>query len=156
MPVEKQPANLKRRKGWDDLSDSYRKRLERAGIDKKAYTNGNSLSDARGHRNTPERPERAYKGNKTSRYGAYRQKRREESLRKWKGVGKPTKDYYITEAIVYTQRTIGHLPHYNHSTVIHLAEKKTIAQLKRTVTMDADSLRAEARPQYPTNPWWYH
>jgi hypothetical protein len=154
MPVEKQPANLKRRKGWNQLSESYRKRLERAGINEKAYTNGSSLSDARGHRNTPERPERAYKGTKTSRYAEYRQKRRERDL--GGQLGRKTKAHYITEAIVYTQRTIGHLPHYNHSTVINLAEKKTIAQLKRTVTMDADSLRAEARPQYPTNPWWYH
>lgn len=155
MPVEKQPANLKRRKGWDDLSESYRKRLERAGINKKAYTNGSSLSDARGHRNTPERPERAFKGTKTSRYGEYRQRQRERDIRR-NPTGKKLKSHYITEAVIYTQRTIGHLPHYNHSTIINLAEKKTIAQLQRTLTMDADSLRAAARPQQQTNPWWYH
>jgi hypothetical protein len=151
MPQEKQPANIKRRKGWDQLSESYKKRLERAGINKKAYTNGASLSDARGHRATPEHPERAYKaGKKQHRYGEYRQKRRA------KGIGRKIKADWITEAIQYTRETIGHVRFYNHNTVINNAERKTIAQLQATLLMSEDQLRAEARPQYRTNPWWYH
>lgn len=46
------------RKDWDSLSDSYRKRLERGGITKTAYDSGASLSAARGHAATPERPSR--------------------------------------------------------------------------------------------------
>jgi hypothetical protein len=43
------------RKGWESLSDSYRERLERGGIDRAAYSRGESLSSARGHAATPER-----------------------------------------------------------------------------------------------------
>lgn len=38
------------RKGFDDLSDAYRRRLIRAGIDKAAYERGESLKAARGHK----------------------------------------------------------------------------------------------------------
>lgn len=34
---------------WDALSDNYRERLERGGIDREAYDRGDSLSSARGH-----------------------------------------------------------------------------------------------------------
>lgn len=36
------------RKGWDDLSTGYRKRLERGGITQQSYDSGVSLSKARG------------------------------------------------------------------------------------------------------------
>lgn len=44
------------RKGWDQLSDAYRKRLEKGGISKTAYEGGASIKKARGHSKTPERP----------------------------------------------------------------------------------------------------
>ncbi len=47
------------RKGWGSLSQSTRSRYERAGITESSYASGVSLSAARGHSNTPERPERA-------------------------------------------------------------------------------------------------
>jgi len=37
------------RKGWDALSDTYRRRLERKGITQQAYVSGQSLHQARGH-----------------------------------------------------------------------------------------------------------
>lgn len=37
------------RKGWDQLSDAYRRRLERGGITAETYGQGASLSQARGH-----------------------------------------------------------------------------------------------------------
>lgn len=40
---------MARRKGWDSLSDSYRKRLTRSGITKAEYESGVDLSRARGH-----------------------------------------------------------------------------------------------------------
>lgn len=46
-------------RNWDSLSDSYRKRLERSGISRSDYQSGASLEKARGHRATPEHPERA-------------------------------------------------------------------------------------------------
>lgn len=42
------------RKGWDQLSDNYRKRLQVNGITESAYTSGKSTSAARGHATTPE------------------------------------------------------------------------------------------------------
>jgi hypothetical protein len=47
------------RKAWDALSSSYRRRLERSGIDRAAYDRGESLKAARGHARTPERPRQA-------------------------------------------------------------------------------------------------
>lgn len=54
---------------WDALSSDYRNRLQRGGITKSAYESGTSLSTARGHKNTPERPERA--STDIGRYGNY-------------------------------------------------------------------------------------
>lgn len=47
------------RKGWGQLSDTYRRRLERNGVSRQDYESGISLAGARGHAATPERPERA-------------------------------------------------------------------------------------------------
>lgn len=47
------------RKGWDQLSTSVRRRYERAGVTRDYYESGGSLSKARGHSATPERPDRA-------------------------------------------------------------------------------------------------
>ncbi|MFF0625677.1 hypothetical protein [Streptomyces sp. NPDC004296] len=44
------------RREWSALSDGYRARLERKGIDRAAYESGASLKSARGHRETPEHP----------------------------------------------------------------------------------------------------
>lgn len=49
------------RSSWESLSPSYRARLERGGITRQDYLSGASLSGARGHKATPERPERAEK-----------------------------------------------------------------------------------------------
>ncbi|MGI8309036.1 hypothetical protein [Saccharopolyspora hattusasensis] len=46
----------RQRKSWNSLSDAYRRRLERGGISRQAYESGASLSKARGHAATPERP----------------------------------------------------------------------------------------------------
>ena len=49
------------RSSWESLSPAYRARLERGGITRQDYLSGVSLSGARGHAKTPERPERAEK-----------------------------------------------------------------------------------------------
>jgi len=41
------------RKGWAQLSDTYRKRLERNGITQQQYEAGQSLGSARGHKHPP-------------------------------------------------------------------------------------------------------
>lgn len=42
------------RKGWSQLSDTYRKRLQSNGITQSDYTTGKTLGSARGHAATPE------------------------------------------------------------------------------------------------------
>ena len=41
-------------RNWDSLSEPYQHRLERAGIDREAYSRGDSLSEARGHGSSRE------------------------------------------------------------------------------------------------------
>ena len=52
---------MARRKGWENLSPSYRQRLERAGVDRVHYEIRSNLKAARGHSVTPERPSVAIK-----------------------------------------------------------------------------------------------
>jgi len=59
------------RKGWDSLTPAYRKRIEKAGLTQADYEAGTSLTRARGHANTPERP-RSYDPAKYQKYNATR------------------------------------------------------------------------------------
>lgn len=135
------------RKTWGALSENYRKRLERGGITKQAYESGASLSSARGHAATPERPERALKGRGASnpKYNKYRQKARDKA-------------YWVGKAIDYTHSTIGDLPSYHHPHVVERANRKTIEQLKRTLKLTRDELRFlyTRDPGNTKNVWWYH
>jgi hypothetical protein len=47
---------MAQRREWDALSSAYRGRLSRSGITRAEYESGVSLSRARGHGKTPERP----------------------------------------------------------------------------------------------------
>lgn len=62
---------MSKRKGWSELSEAYRKRLSRGGIDRASYENGASIQKARGHANTPERPEDAYTTRGKQRFKRY-------------------------------------------------------------------------------------
>lgn len=55
---------------WEGLDENYRARLERKGIDRAAYESGVSLKAARGHRETPERPQEAAR--RPDEFRAYR------------------------------------------------------------------------------------
>ena len=48
------------RKGWAQLSDNYRKRLLRGGINQQAYESGATLKAARGHKTPTGIGEKAY------------------------------------------------------------------------------------------------
>lgn len=61
------------RKGWDALSPAYRARIEKAGLTRADYEAGTSLTRARGHANTPERPSR-YDPAKYQKYAAERRR----------------------------------------------------------------------------------
>lgn len=67
-------------KNWNDLSNDYRARLRRAGITKREYeSNSKALTAkrqaARGHKSTPEHPERAAKN--PTKYALYIATRRD-------------------------------------------------------------------------------
>ena len=51
---------MAQRKGWEDLTKSYRQRLERAGVTEEQYRLGEAIHRARGHAATPEH--REYRG----------------------------------------------------------------------------------------------
>lgn len=57
------------RRPWAALSVAYQRRLERGGITQTAYESGAALTGARGHRATPEHPQRAEKN--AARYLSY-------------------------------------------------------------------------------------
>lgn len=61
------------RREWEALTPAYRRRLERGGISREAYTQGASLRAARGHATTPERPTRAFRN--PDLYGDYLRRR---------------------------------------------------------------------------------
>jgi len=61
------------RRSWDDLSPTYRRRLQKHGIGRASYQAGAPLSGARGHAVTPERPERAER--KPDSYRGYLRRR---------------------------------------------------------------------------------
>lgn len=58
---------------WESPKPAYRARLIRAGIGPDEYVTGASLSAARGHKATPERPTRAYR--RPNQYRPYLQRR---------------------------------------------------------------------------------
>lgn len=60
---------MRARKGWANLSTAQRRRYDRAGITERAYASGASLTAARGHATTPERPARAERH--PERYSSY-------------------------------------------------------------------------------------
>jgi hypothetical protein len=58
-----------RRRLWDALSETYRKRLLRGGVSRGQYESGIGLSKARGHGKTPEHPREALR--KPDKYPEY-------------------------------------------------------------------------------------
>lgn len=63
---------MARRRVWSSLSPAYQARLKRAGITKRKYESGASLSAARGHSKTPEHPRDAAR--KPEKYPEYVEK----------------------------------------------------------------------------------
>ena len=80
---------------WTALKDSYRNRLIKKGITESFYNSGGSLQAARGHGQTPEHPEDAFKGGKANeKYAAYRfRKAQKEAVKKRKTAVQRAKDY---------------------------------------------------------------
>lgn len=64
-----------RRKGWDNLSPAYRRRLEKGGVGRAQYESGAPIRSARGHAKTPESPTEYAKN--PGRFKEYREKRKD-------------------------------------------------------------------------------
>jgi hypothetical protein len=77
------------RKGWDTLSDGYRRRLERGGVSRTAYESGSTLAKARGHKSSGveafKRRTATFSRNFASPNGASEQRQRILSLGPSKG-----------------------------------------------------------------------
>lgn len=65
------------RRDWRNLSSGYRQRLIKGGVSRQDYERGISLSAARGHGKTPERPGRATAN--PERFGDYIGRRRAQT-----------------------------------------------------------------------------
>jgi hypothetical protein len=64
-------------RNWEALGSSQRHRYEAHGITRAHYESGGSLTAGRGHKNTPEHPERAELPRNQSKYEKYIEKRRQ-------------------------------------------------------------------------------
>lgn len=64
---------MAQRKPWNQLSPTYRARLEKAGITAEQFAAGASIKAARGHEKTPERPTQ-YNPQQFPTYAAKRQR----------------------------------------------------------------------------------
>lgn len=69
------------RKGWDNLSAAYRERIAKAGMTREDYEAGQSLSKARGHSKTPERPS-SFDPKKFPQYASERQRLANDLVRR--------------------------------------------------------------------------
>jgi hypothetical protein len=165
----------KARKSWESLSEPYRKRLSRYGINKSQYENGRPLSGARGHGATPEH---GLKSANPKKHGEYIRKRSVPNLGV-KGPGKPklTGDDLIEEALnlnkardaafLNIDSRLSTYYKYNRLTVMAnvyggLTNESanvpgmSLAEARWSSQADTEELRSRAEPQYRGNPWWYH
>lgn len=97
------------RKGWDELSSTYRKRLINSGVTRQQYDTGHSLRKARGHEFTPEHPEQAYKA--PDRFQQYLQKHY-----RYEGPSGPGPSYrarLVSEIQAIKFQLFGHRPKWN-------------------------------------------
>lgn len=126
-----------KRKGWDQLSPAYRKRLERGGVSKRDYQTGKSLSKGRGHANTPERPKQAEKH--PEKFGKYLARKRDKVVK-------------------HIQKQLGSEPRFNLDTVKKGVGMMDIEELDNTMYYGAEELKQKAasHPIDEYNKYWYH
>lgn len=108
-------------RNWDALSESYRERLERGGITRAEYQAGASVSAARGHAATPERPSRAEAN--PEKYAAYLFKRDKyvQTILRAKGQAFSSRDTYKAKSSRW------HVNNFQNG------KTRSIASLKRIV-----------------------
>ena len=135
---------------WGELSDSYRERLERGGINQAAYERGDSLKAARGHKagKTPEHPSDIHRH--PSSFTEYRERK---TSREQSSVG--NRDDLIEHAMRNAVRMIGNEFSFNPRQVRRNLRSMTIGELQRAATINGDEWKRLAKHQGKRNPWWY-
>lgn len=140
-------------RSWQNLTPAYRQRLANAGITQTQYESGASLAAARGHGQTPERPERA--------------QRNPQKYRKYLN----NRDRLVQMVIDRKTRLFGHTERYDH---IHSASyvkngvpnlpgypaegnPPSVAKLQAILKETDDQWLRRARSQVNEDSFlWYH
>ncbi len=91
-------------RNWDTLSDTYRRRLERAGVTRRAYERGASLEKARGHSQTPEHPERAIRNQEKYRRYLIKHQRQGGQVGGWSGLRIAVFNRMVRELFPYLEQ----------------------------------------------------
>jgi hypothetical protein len=145
------------RNAWESLSDSYRKRLTRGGIDRAAYERGDSLKTARGHKagKTPEHPTDLFKS--PEKYKEYRERKVKRENQKFKGGQKEKTDHddLIERALRNAVRQLGEGYRFNEERIKKNLKRMSAGELRDAAVISADEWRNRARKQGKFNPWWY-
>lgn len=139
------------RKSWSSLSPAYRTRLQKAGITQSVYETGASLSAARGHAHTPERPERAATNpQRYTRYLSNRNRLVQMVVDRKRRLFGHTERYNPAHAYSYVKDGVPNLPGYEQ-------KPPGIAELQKALKMTDDEILTAARSQAPEKSyWWYH
>lgn len=150
-------------RNWRDLSPSYRQRLLSNGISKQDYEKGISLSAARGHGKTPERPERASRS--PERFQDYLGKRSESGSQNADGSG-VSRAQWARRYVRNLDRELGHKDKYNRRAIIERTQIKDPDNPRYIPTEDLIWGATASEPELITrisgysghriNPFYYH
>jgi hypothetical protein len=148
------------RRGWDTLSQGYRDRLQRSGISREGYERGESLSRARGHKETPEHGLKDAIKN-PAKYRQYLDARRERQER-----DDPQKLARLINQVNQHAARIdvaGNSTYGSQFAIRENLDSACIEELEAMLKANPKTwvTRAEGQPKdygYPSgiNPWWYH
>lgn len=148
-------------RNWDALKPSYRRRLIRKGVTREDYESGVTLSAARGHGQTPERPERAYRNEQSrERYREYLGRRQ----RVYDHVSGVLKEGVYRDVITRLDlERVGELIAHANGHALRVMSNITLPELQQEASMQTPrSLRARYRDGYRSTrsdglapaPWW--
>jgi hypothetical protein len=136
-------------RNWGSLSREYRERLARKGVTQARYESGASLAGARGHGQTPERPERAETTKGQAKYQAYLSRRKQLQ----------------DDLIVKKERVFGGSHKWNPASSMEYVrdkiigkERPTITDMKRALAMTDQEMEDAADAtggRWEGERWWF-
>jgi hypothetical protein len=159
-----------KRRAWEALSATYRKRLQRHGITRSQYENGRPLSGARGHGATPEHGLKSARKN-PKKYGDYIRKRSVPEGPHEVPRSVEDEAFELNAARDAAFLNIHGRLHsyfkYKRDTVLAnvyggaTSESgnvpgMSLEEARWSANADTEELRSNAEPYYIGNPWWYH